>query len=196
VTMPLMFYSYFQAGLIETGICYFVFYLVCCPSPPLSVSCLLVQVFSAYDLTFTDLAKTKNNYFTSAPTGSFTSAAGDVYSVHEQKHILAIAQGSWYLMIVIGQAVHIWACRTTKISLFQHGVFTNRKTNVAVVVALCLGIIVVYTPGIQSVVMAYNPHSLPLLYGALLSAACFFVLTEGRKWLLRNFPNTSWFLAL
>jgi hypothetical protein len=29
VTFPLMFYSYFQAGLIETGICYFVTYLVC-----------------------------------------------------------------------------------------------------------------------------------------------------------------------
>jgi hypothetical protein len=33
VTIPLMFYSYFQAGFVETGICYFVFYLV----SPLSV---------------------------------------------------------------------------------------------------------------------------------------------------------------
>jgi magnesium-transporting ATPase (P-type) len=100
------------------------------------------------------------------------------------------------MMIVIGQAIHIWTCRTSKISLFQHGVFTNPKTNIAVLVALSLGLIVVYTPGIQSVVMAYNPQSLTLLYGSLLSAFCFFVLTEGRKWLLRNSPKTIWFLAL
>ena len=31
VTLPLMFYAYFVAGFIETGICYFVFYLVCFP---------------------------------------------------------------------------------------------------------------------------------------------------------------------
>lgn len=119
-----------------------------------------------------------------------------MYTPTDQKHILAIAQGSWYMMIVIGQAVHIWTCRTTKISLFQHGFFSNPKTNMAVIVALALGIIVVYTPGIQDIVMAYNPHSLPLLYGALLSAGCFFILTEGRKWLLRNHPETSRFIAL
>lgn len=100
------------------------------------------------------------------------------------------------MMIVIGQAVHIWTCRTTKISLFQHGIFTNAKTNYAVLIALALGIIVVYTPGIQDIVMAYNPHSLPLLYGALLSAGCFLTLTEGRKWILRHYPAYSRYIAL
>jgi magnesium-transporting ATPase (P-type) len=99
-------------------------------------------------------------------------------------------------MIVIGQAVHIWTCRTTKISLFTHGFFTNSKTNVGVLVAVCLGIFIVYTPGIQQIVMAGNPHSLPLLYGALLSVGCFFILTEGRKYLLRNYPQTAWLIAL
>lgn len=28
VTYPLMFYAYFVAGIIETGVCYYVFYLV------------------------------------------------------------------------------------------------------------------------------------------------------------------------
>lgn len=28
VTLPLMFYSYFQSGIIETGCCYFVFFMV------------------------------------------------------------------------------------------------------------------------------------------------------------------------
>jgi magnesium-transporting ATPase (P-type) len=119
-----------------------------------------------------------------------------VYTKDDQKKILAVAQGTWYMMIVIGQAVHIWTCRTTKISLFKHGFFSNSKTNVAVIVALCLGLFIVYTPGIQTVVMAYNPHSLPLLYGALVSIGCFFTLTEGRKWFIRNYPNSAGWIAL
>jgi hypothetical protein len=46
VTIPLMFYSYFQAGFVETGICYFVFYLVSPLSPSLSLPlCLPLSVF-------------------------------------------------------------------------------------------------------------------------------------------------------
>jgi hypothetical protein len=50
-------------------------------------------------------------------------------------------------MIVCGQAAHIWVCRTTTVSIFQHGVFSNRVTNIGVVVALLLGCFVTYTPG-------------------------------------------------
>lgn len=100
-------------------------------------------------------------------------------------------------MIVIGQAVHIWTCRTTKVSLFTHGIFTNQQTNIAVVVAVCLGILVTYTPGIQYVVSADNPHSLPLLYGALISIGIFFVVTEGRKYIARNSQNQiPWYATL
>jgi len=180
VTLPLMFYSYFVAGFIETGICYFVFY----------------WVFKSYHISFKDLASTKNDYFNSLPKGDFESDSGHTFTKDDQKHILAIAQGSWYLMVVIGQAVHIWTCRTIKVSLFDHGVFTNKQTNIAVVVAVCLGIIVTYTPGIQSIVLAYNPQSLPIFYGALLSVGCFFGLTEGRKYIARNYPSLTWYFTI
>lgn len=55
--------------------------------------------------------------------------------------------GGWYLMIVCGQAAHIWMCRTTTVSIFQHGVFSNRVTNFGVIIALLLGCFVTYTPG-------------------------------------------------
>ena len=55
--------------------------------------------------------------------------------------------GGWYLMIVCGQAAHIWVCRTTTVSIFQHGIFTNRVTNYGVVIALLLGCFVTYLPG-------------------------------------------------
>ena len=55
--------------------------------------------------------------------------------------------GGWYLMIVCGQAAHIWMCRTTTVSIFQHGIFSNRVTNFGVIIALLLGCFVTYTPG-------------------------------------------------
>jgi magnesium-transporting ATPase (P-type) len=144
------------------------------------------QVFASYGLTFTDLAHTGNNYFTSYPLGPYTNSNGQTFSVSEQNHILSIGQGTWFLMIVIGQAVHIWACRTLTSSIFCHGFFTNYWTGIGVGFALSVGVLIVYCPGIQTVVMAYNPPSLIILYGALVSVACIIPLTEGRKWLLRN----------
>jgi sodium/potassium-transporting ATPase subunit alpha len=187
VTPNLLLYSYFQIGFIHTGVCYFVSYLVC----PSSLPSLLrvspdqhAQVFSSYGLTFENLAKTNNQYFTANPIGPYSATDGKEFSPSEQKNILDVTQGSWFLMIVIGQAVHIWTCRTLTSSLFHHGFFTNIWTIFGVFIALCIGIFLVYCPGVQDVVMARNPPSLVILYGALLSIALIIPFTEGRKYLL------------
>lgn len=172
VTPNLLFYSYFQIGLIHTGVCYFVLYLV----------------IDSYNLTFADLARTHNDYFTISPIGKYT-IDGETYSVSQQKHILAVIQGSWFLMIVIGQAIHIWTCRTLFSSIFHHGIFSNILTDCGVLIALSIAIIIVYTPGIQLVVSAWSPPSLIILYGSLLSIACIIPFTEGRKYLLRNYSS-------
>ena len=68
------------------------------------------------------------------------------------------SSGGWYLMIVCGQAAHIWVCRTTTVSIFTHGVFSNWITNFGVFIALGLGCFVTYTPGIQIIkyIHTYN----------------------------------------
>ena len=64
--------------------------------------------------------------------------------------------GGWYLMIVCGQAAHIWVCRTTTVSIFQHGVFSNKITNIGVVIALLLGCFVTYCPGKATAPILYS----------------------------------------
>ena len=59
----------------------------------------------------------------------------------------SMTTGGWYLMIVCGQAAHIWVCRTCTVSIFQHGIFSNKITNFGVVIALLLGCFVTYCPG-------------------------------------------------
>jgi sodium/potassium-transporting ATPase subunit alpha len=148
-------------------------------------------VFNYYGISASDLGTVNNKYFPSPDGVSYTSHSGDVFSHHDQKHILAIAQGSWFLMVVIGQAIHIWTCRTVKTSIFVHGLFTNMVTNFGVFIALCLGLIVVYMPGVQTVSMSYNPPSLTMLYGSLICFVVMFSWTELRKYLIRTTESSS-----
>jgi hypothetical protein len=62
-----------------------------------------------------------------------------------------------------------------------------------VVIAPALACFVVYTPGLQDIVQARHPHSLYILYAALLMAGCLFAWTEGRKWVTRHLPKDHLF---
>ena len=137
VTFQVAFYSYCQIGVIETGVCLLVWF----------------QLFQHYGVSASDLF-TNNQYFNMdgmGNVGSITTSNGTVLTSEEQTFLLARTQASWYLMIVVGQAVHVFLARTRTISIFQHGWFSNSYTNVAVFVAACLGVLSVYCPGIKIV---------------------------------------------
>lgn len=85
--------------------------------------------------------------------------------------------------------MNVYCCRTRTSSIFTHGFFTNKYTNYGVVAAVCLGIIVCYTPGIQLVVSTANPHSLQIFYAFLLCGPILFGWCEGRKWFTRTYPD-------
>jgi hypothetical protein len=92
-------------------------------------------------------------------------------------------------MIFLGQATHVWVARTTTVSIFEHGIFTNSYINIGVIIAILLGCFVTYTPGLQSVVQSGNPFSLDILYACLFVAAAIWSWAEGRKWFTRNYPD-------
>jgi hypothetical protein len=83
-------------------------------------------------------------------------------------------------------------CRTTTVSIFEHGIFSNNYTNLGVVVALLLGCFVTYCPGLQDVVNSNNPYSLIILYAALFTSFALWGWAEGRKWVTRNYPPEFW----
>jgi len=119
----------------------------------------------------------------------FVTSSGLSYDADTQNHILSVIQGTWYLMIVCGQATHVWVCRTATVSIFEHGIFGNHYTTYGVAIALCLGCFVVYTPGLQTIVGAANPFSLIIFEATLLCAFTLWTYTEGRKWFTRNYRN-------
>jgi hypothetical protein len=42
------------------------------------------------------------------------------------------ARGAFQLTIVIAQAIHVMCCRVRRVSLLQHGLFTNRHLLLAI----------------------------------------------------------------
>jgi magnesium-transporting ATPase (P-type) len=173
VTLPLMLYSYVFAGGLITGICYFVTYLV----------------LDQYELTFADFAKSNNDYFTTDPSKDYVSIDGRVYSKNTQTQILETVQASWYLTIVICQAVNVWCCKSRISSLYDHGMFANKYCNIGVVIAIILGILVVYCPGFTYISQSRYPPSLIMFYAALVAIGAILGLTELRKLFTRTYPD-------
>jgi sodium/potassium-transporting ATPase subunit alpha len=87
-SMRLLAYAYFQSGVILTGGCLFVYF----------------RQFDKYGVSAHDLFTNDNKYFPAATDDSiFYATRGREYDKHDQDHILAVIQGGWYLMIVVGQ---------------------------------------------------------------------------------------------
>ncbi len=174
-SFKLLFYSYGLAGMVLTGGCFFVYF----------------RAFAFYGVTAQDLFSNNNKFFPPPDNSHFCTSdgSGRCYSRNEQMRILRIVQGAWYLMIVCGQAAHVWVCRTDTVSIFSHGVFSNKVTNYGVVIAILLGCLVTYSPGIQTIVNSGNPFQLDILYASILVGGILWVGTEARKWYTRNYPE-------
>jgi sodium/potassium-transporting ATPase subunit alpha len=169
----LLFYAYAQAGFIITGGCFLYYFLA----------------FRRYGVTPQDLFNNNDRYFPSQDDRVFVVGDGRIYDKDDQQHILAVIQTGWFMMIWIGQAAHIWCCRTTTISIFEHGFFSNQVTNYGVLIAIGLGCLVAYCPGIRMIVQSANPFSLDILYAALLVWGTLWIYTETRKWFTRTYPE-------
>jgi sodium/potassium-transporting ATPase subunit alpha len=177
IKLPLLLYSYVQAGLIITGVCYFTYF----------------QIFAFYGISADDLfLNNKSKYFPTTDNSVFVSSEGKTFTAADQRYIMSVIYSTWFLQIVCSQAVHLSFCRTITISLFHHGLFTNPLIYLGIFVAVVLACCVVYIPGVRTIFQAGDPFSLQIFYGTLISFYCFLTLSEGRKYISRNF-RSSWF---
>lgn len=72
-------------------------------------------------------------------------------------------------------------------------VFSNYKTNIGVLIAVCLGNFIVYCPGLRDIDQSRNPYSLDIFFATLITFFTFFVCTEARKaWSRKPENKFSW----
>lgn len=148
-------------------------------------------MFAFYGVTASEVIQTNNKYFIAPATDQYESDSGDIYTASDQEHVLRVVQSSYFLTIIICQAFHVWTVRHSHHSVFSFTLLSNRLTIVGVVVAVCVGLAVVYTPGFQNFVASYNPPSLVLLQGSALAVLSIVVWSEFRKYVMRNYYS-SW----
>jgi sodium/potassium-transporting ATPase subunit alpha len=172
----LLFYSFFQSGVIIFCGCLFYYF----------------RAFQHYGISPLQLMNNNNKFFPAESDDRviISSHDGREYDSSEQKEILQSIFSGWYLMIVIGQVSHLFQCRTSYLSIFEHGVFRNKVSNFGAVLAVCLACFVVYCPGIRDVVSARNPVSLEILYASLLVSGAMWAYGEGRKYIIRTYPDS------
>ena len=170
----LLFYAYFVTGMGVTGGCYFTFF----------------RIFSSYGISASDLFKQNNMYFPSVDGTDYTApSSGNVFDSDKQDDILYQVYAAWFLMIVAGQAAHIWFVRTTTVSIFEHGLFSNMHQNIGVIIAIALGCFVVYCPGLREIVQAHTPDQETILEASVMVGGYLVFVTEGRKWFTRTYPQ-------
>lgn len=174
-TFPLLLYAYGIAGCIETGVCLYVYF----------------QTFARYGVSAEDLFSNNNQYFPAAHNDGFvtTDGSGRAYSPYEQLYILWVVQGGWYLMIVCAQAVHLPLCRTSTVSIFEHGLFGNTMSNYGIMIAVLLGCFVTYTPGLNKLVQSRNPSSQDIAAGTNMAFFAMWISSEARKSFTRAYPD-------
>lgn len=85
------------------------------------------------------------------------------------------------------QVFHVWMCKTRRVSLFQHKL--NYITFAAVFIELCMLIIFVYVPGVNTILGGSMPWGYSWL--PCLGAGVFiWIYNEARKWYIRKNSKT------
>ena len=170
----LLFYAYGVAGFGLTGGCYFTYF----------------RIFGSYGISASDLFSQNNKYFPSVDGSDYQApSSGKIFTADQQNDILYQVYAAWFIMIVAGQAAHIWFVRTTTVSIFEHGLFCNSYQNVAVLIAIGFGCFLIYTPGLREITQANTPDQFIILESSVMVAVYLVFVTEGRKLFTRNYPT-------
>lgn len=132
VSFPSLFYAYLQAGIIEAAGAFVVYYFI----------------LHSYGLELSELVSTPDYFVTGAQP--FLTRSGIIYTEQQQLEILAQAQAGFFLGIVMIQIANIICCKTRTRSLFQHGL-RNNVVLMAIFVEASIVVLLVFTPGLQTV---------------------------------------------
>ena len=177
VSFPLLVYSYCIAGSAEMLTCMAAFFLVYVDS----------------GIPISSLAWSQETYWASG-SPDFV-ANGRVFNDTQQVALYQESVSSWYATIVLCQFWHVWLCKTRVTSIFEHGVFENKVTLIGVSIALFLVLIVVFIPGLQYIFMTGSLRG--VIWPVHLIFPTFMLCyTEATKFMVRNYPDSTWATSL
>jgi len=164
----LFVFSYLQIGIIQV----------------MGTFCAYYSAWWYYGFSPNDVYDTANWWDTDGTRIAPCWAGVGVGTLEYRVTALKAAQTSVFLSIVIVQWGGLLVCKTRKLSLFQQGM-RNSAINWSLIVETIITLLIIYCPGIQTVLGAH-PIVGYLWLPAMPFAVIIVIYDETRKWILRR----------
>jgi len=113
-------------------------------------------------------------------------------SIDELNEYQYTAQTIYFITLIIVQFGNLHATRTRFASVFTHNPITNARNlylYYAILGSLILALLVVYIPGLNTV-LNIRPPPVEFWFMPLGFALLLILLDEGRKYIVRNYPKS------
>ncbi|CAM6005702.1 unnamed protein product [Sphagnum balticum] len=110
----------------------------------------------------------------------------DCFTSVQQMYISGQARSTYLMTLIISQAFHVGSCRTRRVSLSQHGFFTNPITFFAIIIEFSLLAVFCYVPGVQLVMQTEAPPWAPALVPGVCAGLTHTAYNVLRKAYIRN----------
>jgi len=171
VSFKLLFYSYVTVGAIEAAMATGGF----------------LMVFWSYGFYPHQVAFTNKHYWGVNTTRNITNHFNVTYLPYEQLQIAHIASSVYYSTVVLCQFGHVWMCKTTLRSIFQHHC-GNAVMNVGVMFELTLMCIIIFVPHVNTLFAThlFEPY---WFVSGFIGICIIWTTQEIRKAILRRHMN-------
>ncbi|KAF7632326.1 Cation_ATPase_N domain-containing protein [Meloidogyne graminicola] len=172
ISNGLLAYSYIYTGQIQSLGCFLAY----------------CYVFWCKGINIFDLPGSALNCWKKG--GDIFRSNGLEFSVEEQLLIGRQATSAWQMGIVFGQFFNIWSARTRRISLFKHGICSNKALIKALLIELILINLYVYLPGLNEFL---GGAAIPWQCWVVVAAVGIFIniYNEIRKYFIRHYPKNK-----
>jgi len=164
-----------------------------------SLACFLayMSVFWSYGIGIGDLWKSDEYFdmdwkYLNGSNFNYTLSDGSRASLTPQQQDLIAreARSAWQIGIVFSQVFHIFSARTLRVSMFEHGFFSNRLMIFAVIAEIVLLLLFVYCPGLNAWLGGAPTGWAPWVIVGV-SGVLIFFFNEARKYCCRHWPDNN-----
>jgi sodium/potassium-transporting ATPase subunit alpha len=151
-------------------------------------------IYDYYGIAGSWLSGSTNTYFVDdapplrIPSGCNAGPGCTIYDEAAQKDIMLEAAGAYWWMLVMAQVIHIFMCKTRRLSLRTHGLWNNTVMIYGVSLEIALILIFIFIPRVNSLLVGlpFPSQFWPMF---LAPWAAIVIFNEGRKYLGQRNPN-------
>ncbi|XP_063217399.1 sodium/potassium-transporting ATPase subunit alpha-like isoform X2 [Bacillus rossius redtenbacheri] len=166
----LMMMAYCQIGMIQAAAGFFSYFIVMSENGFLPSR--LIGIRQEWD---------------SKTTNDVVDSYGQEWSYKDRKILEYTCHTTFFVTIVVVQWVVLIICKTSRASIFQHGM-DNWMMNFSLVFETALAAFLAYTPGMDKALKMY-PVKFHWWFSAVPFMVCMFVYDEMRRYFIRRYPG-------